>query len=173
MTIKEFARRQGVTPQAVYQKMKAAGLDVSSIKKENSADLTAEGLEAVKALFSKQGKESNKETAALLDKINSLNGQLNEKAAVIETFKARIEELTAERDKWAALAAGLQEALKQEQELAKREQQTAQQAQALNMASIQALKASPRRLSLWQRLTGKREAIPAEAVQGAEIEKKE
>ena len=179
MTIKEFAKGQGITTQAVYQRIKAAGIDLAGIKKSNSAELTAEGLETLRNIFAKNESSNGAKIAEYKATIASLQTQVEklkeEKAAAREELEAAKQSAESWREQAAqqaeavkaaqAIAAKLQEALE-------REQQTAQQAQALNMASIQALKASPR-LSWWQRLTGKREKIPAEAVQAAEADKEE
>ena len=164
MTIKDFAKSQGVTTQAIYQRIKAAGIDLASIKKESSAELTAEGLETCKRLYSKPDETIKKENKALKERLealekenNALQMDLESKKQEIEKKEREIERITAERDRWASMAEAAQE--------------TAQRAQALQMASIQALKKPPR-LSWWQRLTGKREKIPAEAVQNAAEEQK-
>ena len=60
-------------------------------------------------------------------------------------LKAQIEELKADRDKWAEIAKTAQESLQ-------KEQQATHQAQALQMATIQAIRPKG---SLWARLTGK------------------
>ena len=59
-------------------------------------------------------------------------------------LKAQIEEIKADRDRWAELAKTAQESLQ-------REQQATHQAQAIQMATIQAMQ----KRSLWARLTGK------------------
>lgn len=164
MTIKEFAKSQGVTTQAVYQKIKAAGIDLASIKKENTAELTAEGLEACKRLYLKADETIKKENTALKERLqtlekenNALQMALNSKEQEIAQKEQEIAKITAERDRWAGMAEAAQI--------------TAQQAQALQMASFQALKQPPR-LSLWQRLTGKR-AEPLETAAAAEENKAE
>ena len=170
MTIKQFAKGQGITTQAVYQRIKAAGIDLAGIKKENTAELTAEGLETLRNLFAKNESGSGAKIAEYKATIASLQARIEklteEKAAAADALEA--EKQNAE--KWREQAEKQAEAVRAAQEIAakmqaalEREQQTAQQAQALNMASIKVLEASPRRLSLWKRLTGKRETIPAEA----------
>ena len=156
MTIKEFANEQGITPQAVYQRLKSAGIEISALKDAETGEITPAGADTIKAIFSNTSKQDDKENAL---KITRLQDELNKKAQELESFKTRVEELQQERDSWKETAKGLQDALKQAQTLAEKEQQTAQQAQALNMASIQAiqaLRASPeerQRLTIWQRIT--------------------
>ena len=71
MTIKEFSKKMGITPQAVYQKMKNSSIDLNSIKDAKTGELTDEGLEILNNLFSKGGASEGKENAALIDKITA------------------------------------------------------------------------------------------------------
>lgn len=139
MTIKEFAKMQGITTQAVYQRIKAAGLKLSDIKKNNSAELTAEGLEACKRLYSTDNEDVKRENKAIKEQLKALEAENADLKKTLEAKEQEINRLTAEKDRWASMA--------------EQAQQTAQQAQALQMASLKALPA-PRR-SLWARLMGK------------------
>ena len=179
MTIKEFAKNQGVTQQAIYARLKAAGIEISKLKKENSrGELTADGLEVLKSICSKEGREKDKEKEALKIKLNDIKIQFENSKEENKRLREELEAAKQSAGQWREQAAQQAEAVKTAQAIAaklqealEKEQQTAQQAQALNMASIQALKQPPR-LSWWQRLTGKREKIPAEAVQNAAEEQK-
>ncbi|MGN1119528.1 MAG: hypothetical protein ACI4Q4_04165 [Oscillospiraceae bacterium] len=133
MTIKEFAKQQSISPQAVYQRLKAAGIPIDSIREGKTSELTPDGLEKLSSLFLKPVENSAKEETVSINQFKAL--QLEN-----EFLKNRIEELTADRDRWAAQAEAAQ--------------QTAQQAQALNMANLKALPAP--RQSIWERITGRR-----------------
>lgn len=136
MTIKEFAKEKGVSTQAVYQKIKAAGLEISGLRAENSSELTVDGLEAVNQLFVKQSKK--------IDNKNKLVDRINELEKQVATLENALQEARADRDRWAAQAEAAQ--------------QTAQQAQALNMATLKALPApqpSAERRGLLARLFGR------------------
>lgn len=133
MTIKEFAKQQSISPQAVYQRLKAAGIPIDSIREGKTSELTPDGLEKLSSLFLKPVENSVKEETVSINQFKAL--QLEN-----EFLKKRIEELTADRDRWAAQAEAAQ--------------QTAQQAQALNMANLKALPAP--RQSIWERITGRR-----------------
>ena len=153
MTVKEFAKNQGITTQAVYQRIKAAGVDLPSIQKENSPELTAEGLKTLRAIFAKENGETGRKTAELKKK-------LTEQEIKIEKLTEEAAELRKERDGWREQAERAAEFARTSQEIAAKmqeallqAQETAQRAQALEMARIQA--AAPRR-SLWQRLIGGR-----------------
>jgi len=119
MTIKEIAKEKGVSTQAVYQKIKAAGLKISDLRAENSVELTESGLKAVNQLFVKQS-ETTVNKNKLVDKIKELEKQ-------VSMLESALQEARADRDRWAAQAEAAQ--------------QTAQQAQALNMATLKALPA--------------------------------
>lgn len=135
MKIKDFAKNKGITPQAVYQKLKAAGISISSITEENSPELTESGLEILNELFTKEIEKSFNQTSDLLKTIDTLK---------IENrlLKEELEETRRQRDLWAAQAAEAQK--------------TAQQAQALNLAAFKALPAPEEKRSLWDRLKGRR-----------------
>lgn len=133
MTIKEFAKQQSISPQAVYQRLKAAGIPIDSIREGKTSELTPDGLEKLSSLFLKPVENPVKEETVSMNQFKAL--QLEN-----EFLKKRIEELTADRDRWAAQAEAAQ--------------QTAQQAQALNMANLKALPAP--RQSIWERITGRR-----------------
>ena len=130
MTIKQFAKKYSISPQAVYQKLKAAGIPLSDIKQGNSQELTEEGIKQLESIFVKKSKEESAEVERL-----KVENQL---------LKAQIEEIKADRDRWAELAKTAQESLQ-------REQQATHQAQAIQMATLQAMQ----KRSLWARLTGK------------------
>ena len=130
MTIKQFAKKYSISPQAVYQKLKAAGITLTDIKQGNTQELTEEGIKRLESIFVKKSKEESAEVERL-----KVENQL---------LKAQIEEIKADRDRWAELAKTAQESLQ-------REQQATHQAQAIQMATIQAMQ----KRSLWARLTGK------------------
>ena len=137
MTIKEFAKQQSISPQAVYQRLKAAGIPIDSIREGKTSELTPDGLEKLSSLFLKPVEKAVENPVK--EETVSMN-QFKDLQLENEFLKKRIEELTADRDRWAAQAEAAQ--------------QTAQQAQALNMANLKALPAP--RQSIWERITGRR-----------------
>ena len=145
MTIKEFAKNQGVSSQAVYQKIKAAGIELSSIKKENSSELSEDGLKILKSIFTKKDEDNSR-------KIEELKSKLTEQQSEIEKLIAEMGELKAERDSWKEQAEKIAEAAQKQTD---NMQEALLRAQAINMASLQAAAKTPR-LSWWQRITGKR-----------------
>ena len=159
MTIKEFATNYQISTQAVYKKLKAENIPLSLIKQGNSQELTPEGINQLESIFFKKGKEEVETVERLKVENQLLNSQLEairadrdrEKEteerlkAENQLLKAQIEEIKADRDRWAETAKTAQESLQ-------REQQATHQAQAIQMATIQAIGKRP---SLWARLTGK------------------
>jgi len=137
MTIKQFAKKYSISTQAVYQKLKAANIQLSDIKQGNSQELTEEGLRQLESIFANKSKEKTESIERLKVENQLLNDQ--------------IKEIKADRDRWAAAAKAAQEALAAAQEALQREQQATHQAQAIQMATIQTMQ----KRSLWARLTGK------------------
>ncbi len=148
MTIKEFAKNQGVSSQAVYQKIKAAGIELSSIKKENSSELSEDGLKILKSIFTKKDEDNSR-------KIEELKSKLTEQQSEIEKLIAEMGELKAERDSWKEQAEKMTAIAEAAQKQTDNMQEALLRAQAINMASLQAAAKTPR-LSWWQRITGKR-----------------
>lgn len=161
MTINEFAKKRGISTQAVYQRMKKSSVDLKAIKDAKTGELTEEGLETLNNLFSKDGTTADKEKTALIDKIAALKNELNTERLKNELLNKRLEELESDRDRWHA------EAIEQ-RELAKAAQQSISvQAQALGAANVKLLMdggGKSRKLSFLERITGriKEEPQPAE-----------
>ena len=130
MNIKDFAKTKQISTQAVYQKIKAAGLSLDDLREEKTGDLSEQGLQTLETLFTKQTVKTSEATTRLLTELKIEN----------EFLKKRNAELEADRDAW--------------KDAAEKAQQIANQAQSLNLANLQALPAP--KISLWERLTGKK-----------------
>lgn len=110
MTIKEFSKELGISTQAIYQRIKAAGMQLDSLKTPGSQELSDEGRKQLAQLFTKQ---------------QPTNGDLQKSLqAENELLKQRCKELEADRDRW--------------QHVAEQAQQLAAQAQALSLARLPA-----------------------------------
>lgn len=138
MTIKQFAKKYSISTQAVYQKLKAANIPLTDIKQGDTQELTDEGIKQLEKIFAKK----NKENTETIERLKIENQLLND----------QIKEIRADRERWVIAAKTAQEALAAAQEALQREQQATHQAQAIQMATIQAI--GPKR-SLWARITGK------------------
>lgn len=75
MTIKQVANQYNISVQAVYKKIKAAGLALDALKDKETGELTPEGEETVLSLFNQSTQVEN---------------------AVIEGLKAQVNQLTTE-----------------------------------------------------------------------------
>lgn len=110
MTIKEFSKELGISTQAIYQRIKSAGIQLDSLKMPGSQELSDEGRKHLAQLFTKQ---------------QPTNGDLQKTLrAENELLKQRCKELEADRDRW--------------QHVAEQAQQLAAQAQALSLARLPA-----------------------------------
>ena len=153
LTINEFAKQNGITVQAVYQKLKSSNIPLTAIKDDKSKQLTEEGIELLKNLFDKGRLNNDKEIVGYIEKIEALKNELNTEKLKSELLNKRIEELTADRDKWH------DEAIEQRELTKEAQQAVTMQARALSAASIKALTAGEqqpqRKLSFIERITGK------------------
>jgi uncharacterized coiled-coil protein SlyX len=104
MTIKQYAEQQGISPQAVYQRLKKNGIRVDTLTEANSGELTGEGIIVLDKLFDPE----NRATKPLKDeKIEALEEQLTalkaEKAALqekVDSLTNRVEELKQDKDNY-------------------------------------------------------------------------
>lgn len=158
MTIKEFAKEKGITTQAVYQRIKAAGLDFKALKKENSPELTKDGITILNGLFDKNRVQNESKTSEIKAKITAL--QLE-----VEKLKEENERLRNDRDawkeqaeSWKASATAAQEISSRIQAALEQAQEIAQREQALHLTALKT--ASQRRLTLKERITGRLQKGP-------------
>lgn len=110
MNIKEFAKSIGISTQAVYQRIKGAGIALDSLKEPGTQDLSEDGKKQLAQLFTKQ-QTTNDDLQKSLQTEN-------------EFLKQRCADLEAARDRW--------------QRAAEQAQQLAAQAQALSLARLPA-----------------------------------
>lgn len=143
MTIKEAAKGYGVSTQAIYQRLKKHGAELSIIKDSKTGHLTAEGEKLLCKLFTKHSIES----------VNMESGALQ----VEQGARGLLEQVERERDALRADVSRLEAELRGERELraaVERERDTlrtaldqSQQLQAMTLSRIP----EPRK-TLWQRL---------------------
>lgn len=110
MNIKEFAKSIGISTQAVYQRIKGAGIALDSLKEPGTQDLSEDGKKQLAQLFTKQQTTND----GLQKSLQTEN----------EFLKQRCADLEADRDRW--------------QRAAEQAQQLAAQAQALSLARLPA-----------------------------------
>lgn len=84
MTIKELSTKLKVSPQAIYKRLRAAGISVEGLKDKETGELTEEGKAAVMALFSP---------------LNQVENSFNQVERIeVERLKAQVETMQAEID---------------------------------------------------------------------------
>lgn len=139
MNIRDIAQAAGVSPAAVYKKVKARGIDLSTLKDETTGELTQDGERILSDLF--KGAAPEQVTNKLKTRVNeleteveNLKGEITRLTTELKTTQEREKLLTGERDH-------LREALDR-----------AQQLQALTLQKIPAALPAPERLPWYKRI---------------------
>lgn len=103
MTIKEAATLYGVSPQAIYQRLKSKGVDIRAIKTK-TGELTPDGERILGDLFDRtsvtgdgEQTESPRDQGQTKQE-EALNAQLEMLKAEVDFLKAQVELLKEERD---------------------------------------------------------------------------
>ena len=104
MTIKEVAEQYGITPQAVYKRLRENKIEVKTITDAKTKHLTADGEGVIKRLFDGEGQNKplmihvEKATwEALNDELNQLKKKLSDLEKDLQTREKRIDELEADK----------------------------------------------------------------------------
>lgn len=92
MTIAEFAKEKGITPQAVYKRVKKLGINLETIRKPDKT-LTAEGLIALQRAF-----ELSTVDTFQVETVDNLKNQLKDMQHKVEMAEARAAAAENERD---------------------------------------------------------------------------
>lgn len=128
MTIAEIAARLGVSKQAVYQKIKRAGLSINALKDHNTGEFTDDGAQTIVNLFNNAPRSDvdvSTPSAGQVETINALNSDIDRLKTEVDRLNNLVEQLTGERD-------FLREALLQAQKSADQ----AQQLQAMTLTKL-------------------------------------
>lgn len=103
MTIKDAAALYGVSPQAIYQRLKSKGIDIRTLKNK-AGDLTTEGERLLEDLFDRTSvstmdtEQGQKAQQAPEKKDESSLLQVEKLTAEVYSLTAQIEMLKEERD---------------------------------------------------------------------------
>lgn len=97
MTIKDVAELTGLTSQAVYKRIKNAGISLADIKDKETGQLTADGTAAVLDLFNLNSKPP-KGKVDNLSEVSELQTRVAELSKEVEGLKKQVETVEAERD---------------------------------------------------------------------------
>lgn len=141
MTIKEYAKEQRISPQAVYQRLKKNKVKIESLTEKGTGEITGEGIVILNKLFDPE----NRQTKPIKDdQIEAMAEQIAELRAALATKDQHIKSLEGEV-----------ESLKEDKEYFKQALDKAQS----NLSDIKALLPGPgersEKRSFWQRITGK------------------
>lgn len=141
MTIAEFSKGAGITPQAIYKRLKENGISLSEIREPDGKTLTAEGLSTLAALFKvKQIDNLSPETYSGIEK----------KAAAIEKKLTALEE---ENTQLKLTLTELKATAAAKDQLIENLQSQLLFMQQLQAATLQRIPAA--KPTLWQRITGR------------------
>jgi len=136
MTIKDVAAQTGLSHQAIYKRIKARGLSVSSLKDKASGQLTEEGERLIRELFSIQAKEEP--TTGKAPDMASEEPTV-EVESEVEKLRNRVETLTTEVEKLRNHVATLEEknkALTEERDFLRLSLERSQQLQMVTASKI-------------------------------------
>lgn len=141
MTISDFSKAAGLTPQAIYKRLKENGISLSEIREQDGKTLTGEGLSTLATLF--KVKQIDNLTPETYSGIEKKAAAIEKKLEALEDENAQLKLTLTELRATAAAKDQLIENL---------------QGQLLFMQQLQA--ATLQRIptakpTLWQRITGK------------------
>ena len=95
MTIKQMATKLGVSPQAIYQKLKKNNIEVYSLTDKKTKDLTGEGEVIITKLFSSDPAEIKPSKQTVIDGLQEqLQTLRTENAVLVERVKALEEQVS-------------------------------------------------------------------------------
>ena len=149
MTIKEFAQEQGLSTQAVYQRLKKNKIRVEAVTEKGSGEITSDGKVILDKLFDPENRQTKPPKD---DLIEALEAQVEELRIAVSRKEERIKSLEEEAGE-----------LKKDKEYFKQALDTAQN----NLAAVKILlsdpeqqkekqqPASPRKLTWRERISGK------------------
>lgn len=144
MTIKEYAAKIGVSPQAVYQRVKKNKIKIDTLTERGSGELTGEGIVILDKLFDPENRQTKPPKDELIEALEKQIAELRAEVASKSERVKSLEEQTA--------------SLKEDKEYFKQALEKEQQ----NMKEIKALLPAPakepearRRLTLRERFTGR------------------
>ena len=97
MTIRDVAELTGLTHQAVYKRIKTAGISLASVKDKETGQLTPDGEAAILELFNLESKPVEKKVAESPE-VAELRTRVAELSKEVEGLRKQVETIEAERD---------------------------------------------------------------------------
>lgn len=114
MTIKEYAKEQGISTQAVYQRLKKNRVKVESVTEKGTGEITAEGVVILNKLFDPENRQTkpakDEQIEAMSAQISELRETLARKEERIESLESALKEAREDVKYW-------QQAFTKEQEI--------------------------------------------------------
>lgn len=101
MTINEVAQLYGVSHQAVYKRIKSAGLKLAELKDKATGQLTPEGEEKVVGLFAAENAgppPDSTKVAELRNEVEKLRPEVEKLRNQVENLEEKLKTVTEERD---------------------------------------------------------------------------
>ena len=93
MTIKQYAEKAGISPQAVYQRLKKNKIKVESLTEKGTGEITGEGMAILDKLFDPE----NRQTKPAKDElIEALEQQIEALRVLVSTKEEKLKSLEAE-----------------------------------------------------------------------------
>lgn len=97
MTIKDIVNQTGLTPQAIYKRIKAKGYTMSALKSKNTGHFTPEGEQVVRDLFGIV-EEAKPEEKPVEKSVEKLTTEVERLTTEVEKLTTEVENLRSERD---------------------------------------------------------------------------
>ena len=156
MTIKEFAKEQGISTQAVYQRLKKNKIRVEAVTEKGTGEITGEGQTILERLFDPENRQTkppkDEQIDAMADIISELRAEVAKKDERIANLQSDCEKAREETDRWIKafikeqeLSLSLLKSLPAPEKEPKKEEKPAP--------------TQPQRLTWRERLTGKRRPV--------------
>jgi DNA repair exonuclease SbcCD ATPase subunit len=102
MTIKQYAVKEGVSPQAVYQRLKNNKIRVDSLTEKGSGDITGEGIVILDKLFNPENRQikpaKDEKIEALEQQVSELRAKLSSKEECIKRLEEQAASLKEDKD---------------------------------------------------------------------------
>ena len=94
MKVKEFADSQGITPQAVYQRLrnkaKKTGKQLSDYISDDTSEITEEGYKVLQSLYKQPVKQKESKRTVDNDRVNALSTELEKKEILIKSLETQL-----------------------------------------------------------------------------------
>lgn len=98
MNIKEAATKYGISPQAIYQRLKKQNIPIDSLKDAETGDLTPDALGILENLFGESSAQYNQQKASLHDELARLKQLVQGLEYERDILKVKLEAAERERD---------------------------------------------------------------------------